>query len=394
MEIPNDLIHAAFFFVDIVGLSDPSMSTSTQTVKIKTLNKFIKESEVLTNSPAEKLIIMPTGDGMFIGFVDGLEQPLKLAMEIQDKIIEYNRDKHGDSFELLEVRIGCHVGNVFLVEDVSGTQNVWGPGIILARRVMDLGDAGHILLTSEMAEDVIEINKDYEKIIFPAHDYKIKHGQTILLYSLFSSVYGNPKRPKKGFVEESQFRQKLPEIKNKVEHTKVILKYTLTDANTNRVQHTRHYELVNKTDEPMYNMMNGIMTNGETVFNELHLEIFDKNNEKLKIIGINVDTDHSKEFTFKLNEPLFGNDTGDYVLSYQVEEPHKVIENYFFIDTHELEVKFEFPTDSNVKPKIFYKKNDQQYELMSHVENRKGYHTQILWKKNNIDSFDSVRVEW
>ncbi len=50
---------------------------------------------------------------------------------------------------------------------------------------MDLGDAGYMLLTSEMAEDIIEINKEYEKIIFPTHDYKIKHDQTILLYSLF-----------------------------------------------------------------------------------------------------------------------------------------------------------------------------------------------------------------
>ena len=337
---------------------------------------------------------MSTGDGMFIGFVDGLEQPLKLAMEVQDKITEYNRDKHGDSFELLEVRIGCHVGNVFLVEDVSGTQNVWGPGIILARRVMDLGDAGHILLTSEMAEDIIEINKEYEKIIFPAHDYKIKHGQTILLYSLFSSVYGNPKRPKKGFVEESQFRQKLPEIKNNMNHTKVNLQYTLTDVNANRVQHTRHYHLVNKTDEPIYNMMNEIMTNGETVFNELQLEIFDKNKEKLKIIGINVDTDHSKEFTFKLNEPLFSNDKGEYTLSYRVEEPQKVIENYFFIGANELDVTFEFPTESSLKPKISYKKNDQQYEMMDNVEKRKGYYTQIVCRKNNLDSFDSIRLEW
>ena len=146
MEIPKDLIHAAFFFVDIVGLSDPSMSTNTQTVKIKMLNKFIKESNVLKTSTQEELIILPTGDGMFIGFIDGLEQPVKLAIELQEKIQEYNSDKPTKSFEIIEVRIGCHIGNVFLVEDISGTQNVWGPGIIMARRVMDLGDAGHIFL--------------------------------------------------------------------------------------------------------------------------------------------------------------------------------------------------------------------------------------------------------
>ncbi len=106
----------------------------------------------------------------------------------------------------------------------------------------------------------------------------------------------------------------------------------------------------------MYNMMSGVMTNGETVFNELQLEIFDKNKERMKIIGINVDTDHSKEFAFNLNEPLFSNDTGEYTLSYQVEEPQKIIENYFFIDVSKLEVEFEFPTESSLKPRIYYKK--------------------------------------
>jgi len=394
MEVPSDLIHAAFFFVDIVGLSDPSMSTSTQTAKIKMLNKFIKESITLKNSLPQKLIIMPTGDGMFIGFIDGLEQPLKLAIEVQEKIAEYNKDKSTKSFELLNVRIGCHIGNVFLVEDISGTQNVWGPGIIMARRVMDLGDAGHILMTSEMAEDVIEINEEYEKIVFPLHDYEIKHGQTILLYSMISEKIGNPKRPKKGFIEESKFRQKLHEIKNNIRHTKVKLRYVLEDFKTNSIRHERNYQLINKTDEPIYTLINGIMTNSVSSFNELKLSIFDKNQQKMKIIGINVDTDYSKEFTFKLNEPIFSGAQGEYTISCNVLEPQRNLENYFFIDSDELDVSFEFQTQHGLNPKIYFKKNHENEMILECTVKRTGSITQVLWTKKEIHSMDSIRLEW
>ena len=394
MEVPRDLIHAAFFFVDIVGLSDPSMSTTTQTVKIKMLNKFIKESNVLKNTLPQELIIMPTGDGMFIGFIDGLEQPLKLAIEVQEKIIEYNKDKSTKSFEILEVRIGCHVGNVFLMEDISGTQNVWGPGIIMARRVMDLGDAGHILLTSEMAEDVIEINEEYANTIFPLHDYEIKHGQTILLYSMFSETIGNPKRPKKGFIEESKFRQTLHEMKNDVRHTKVKLRYVLEDFKTNSIHHERNYQIINKIDEPMYSLINGIMTNDASSFNELKLSIFDKNQQKMKIIGINVDTDHSKEFTFKLNEPIFSGGQGEYTISYNTLESQRNLENYFFIDSDELNVSFEFQTQHGLDPKIYYKKNNENEMILECTVKRKNIITQVLWTKKEIHSMDSIRLEW
>ena len=395
MEIPEGLIHAAFFFVDIVGLSDPSMSTSTQTVKIKMLNKFIKESNVLKEATQEELIILPTGDGMFIGFVDGLEQPLKLAIELQEKLEEYNKEKPTKSYETIEVRIGCHVGNVFVVEDISGTKNVWGPGIIMARRVMDLGDGGHILMTSDMAENIMEVYEEYREIIYPLHDYQIKHGQTILLYSVFSEKIGNPKRPKKGFIEESKFRKKLlNEIKNNTRHTKVELSYLLKDFETNFIGFHRKYEFVNKSEEPIYKMINGIMTNSETSFNELKLDIRDQDNQKLKIIGINVDTDHSKEFSFKLNEPIYSEEKGQFTISYIAHEPRKIIENYFFLDSDELEISFEFNTQTPIEPKLVYKKSNEEKLTIEPIIKRKGENTIVTWKKNRITSNDMIRMEW
>ena len=395
VEVPKDLIHAAFFFVDIVGLSDPSMSTGTQTNKIKMLNKFIKESNVLENSLQEELIILPTGDGMFIGFIDGLEQPLKLAIELQEKIHDYNKDKPTKSFEIIEVRIGCHVGNVFLVEDISGTRNVWGPGIIMARRVMDLGDANHILLTEEMAQGIMEINEGYKKFIFPLHDYQIKHGQTILLYSMVSETIGNPKRPTKGFIEEPKFRQKLLNSKKKVTNLNVKLDYTLKEIETNLFEYTRKYEFINNSDEPIYKLMNGILTTKETSLNELHLKVLDKNNQEMKIIGINVDTDHKKEFTFKLNEPIYGKEKGEYSISYLTNEPQKIIENYFFLDTKKLSVSFNFPIEHQLEPQLRLKNNNNNDEIiLEPIIKRQGAFNKIEWVKEKIKSNDLIQIVW
>lgn len=87
------LIHANFFFVDIVGLSDPLMSTKTQIKKIETLNRQITECKAFKMTPKEMMLVLPTGDGMVIGFLQGPELPLRLAVELHARLEQYNRDK-------------------------------------------------------------------------------------------------------------------------------------------------------------------------------------------------------------------------------------------------------------------------------------------------------------
>src|SRR5574341_1671967 len=89
----TNLIHANFFFVDIVGLSDPSMSTKTQIKKIETLNKAISECDAYKDTPKETMLILPTGDGMLLGFLQGPELPLQLAVQLQQKLITHNKGK-------------------------------------------------------------------------------------------------------------------------------------------------------------------------------------------------------------------------------------------------------------------------------------------------------------
>ena len=86
---------------------------------------------------------------------------------------------------------------MFIVNDINNNQNVWGPGIILARRVMDIGDNFHILLADRLAEELIALKGGYRSTIKYVADYQIKHGQRIKLYSAFSKEFGNPQQPVK-----------------------------------------------------------------------------------------------------------------------------------------------------------------------------------------------------
>ena len=192
--LPSQVVNINFFFIDIVGLSNPSLSVKKQIDKIEILNKLIGLCDVFAKAK-EKKIVLPTGDGMAIGFFMNPESSLQLAIQLHSKLSIYNRGKSDG--EILGVRIGLGSGPVFIVNDINGNQNVWGPGIILARRVMDIGDNLHILVSSNMAESLIALKDEYKTMLKPIGDYQIKHGQTLHIYSAYSQQFGNSEPPAK-----------------------------------------------------------------------------------------------------------------------------------------------------------------------------------------------------
>jgi KaiC/GvpD/RAD55 family RecA-like ATPase len=194
--LPSEVLNVNFFFIDIVGLSDPSLSVRKQIAKIETLNKMITSCDIFSKGTSEKRIILPTGDGMAIGFLMNPELPLKLSMQLHQKLRNYNQNKKANE-DSINVRIGISSGPVFIVSDIRGNQNVWGPGIIVARRVMDLGDSMHILLADPLAGQLIGLKDEYRMHIRPITNYEIKHGQRITLYSAYSQDFGNPNLPSK-----------------------------------------------------------------------------------------------------------------------------------------------------------------------------------------------------
>ena len=199
--LPSEAFHASFFFVDIVGLSDPTLSVKNQVLKIQTLNELIHSCESFRKTSVGRRIILPSGDGMAIGFLTSSEVPLELSIQLHQKIRAYNQVKN--TSDSLGVRIGLGSGPVFTVSDLNNVQNIWGPGIIVARRVMDAGDEGHILIAEKLAEELISLKDEYRRIInLISNKYRIKHGQEMKLYSAYSNDFGNPQIPAKVLSNE------------------------------------------------------------------------------------------------------------------------------------------------------------------------------------------------
>lgn len=400
MGIPAslNLIHANFFFVDVVGLSDPTMSTKTQIKKIETLNKSIRECETYNSTQEDSALVLPTGDGMAIGFLQGPELPLKLAIELQQKLAKYNKSKIPS--ETVRIRIGLHSGNVFVVDDVRKNKNVWGPGIILARRVMDFGDDSHILLSPRMAEDLRELSDEYRKMIKPVHDFQIKHNQTILIYSAYGKGFGNPRHPTKGEVLRSKMGEEVLKRQKTTLYPFIEVDLTIKDPKSMLVGYKRTYEIKNISDEPIHTVLHGIATDVEKEsITDLNVRVYDEHNRDLRISSINMDKPTQKEFTTNFNTPVLKNEGGRYyILEYEVEEPERYFENAFLIDCQKLVLKMEYPNIKSIKKPVLYEVNQEteQKKLakLQPVIRKNGRTSVARWAKEDIAKGQTFRLEW
>jgi hypothetical protein len=190
-----EVLNYNFCFIDIVGLSNPELAVHRQKEKIVRLNEFISSCNSFRKISDELKIILPAGDGMAIGYENNPELPYKLSVELHGYLRKYNKRIVDEN--RIKVRIGLSSGPVFTVYDISNRLNVWGPGIIMARRVMDLGDSWHILITENFAMQLRPLYEEYRNNIRLIGPYEIKHGEKINVYSAYSDDYGNPELPEK-----------------------------------------------------------------------------------------------------------------------------------------------------------------------------------------------------
>ncbi|MBT5201459.1 MAG: hypothetical protein HOK63_04195 [Thaumarchaeota archaeon] len=392
------LIHANFFFVDIVGLSDTSMSTKTQIKKIETLNKCISECQSFKSVPIESLILLPTGDGCCIGFMQGPELPFLVAVELHQKLAVYNKAKIPS--ETVRVRIGLHSGNCFLVDDLLGQRNTWGPGIIYCRRVMDFGDDGHILLSPSLAEDLRSLSDEYHAVIKPVHDVVLKHGTTMLLYSAYGEGFGNSKHPEKGASIRSKYGEEILRLQKTTLYPSIDLVLTVLDAEKMLVQHKRTYEVVNTSNEPIKNVLHGIAMDVDVPdINDLNIKVYDEKHRDCKITSINVDKPDTKEFTTEFSEPITKTDTGKkYTLQYEVEEPERYFENAFLIDCQKFNMSFQYPTENKIKrPKLLEINQETEESTPSNIEpkiTKEGKLESIKWEIAEIPKGKTYRIDW
>src|SRR5205807_4572992 len=173
-------------FIDIVGYS--KLLINEQSEQIQTLRTIVRGTGQFRLAEAQgKLMRLPTGDGGALVFRNSPEAPFLCALEISKEL--KNRPE-------LHVRMGIHSGPVYEVTDLNEQANIAGAGINIAQRVMDCGDAGHILLSKRVTDD-LEHYPQWRSLLHDLGECEIKHGQRISVVNLHDNQVGNPQRPEK-----------------------------------------------------------------------------------------------------------------------------------------------------------------------------------------------------
>src|SRR5437899_2737391 len=183
-EIQLEIAH--LLFIDIVGYS--KLSISDQHATVEELNRVVRDSEQFQRAEAaDRLIRIPTGDGMVLVFYTNPEAPVQCAVEISRALKEHPR---------LQLRMGIHSGPVSGVVDVNERANLAGAGINMAKRVMDCGDAGHILVSKHVAEDLEEYEQ-WRPLPDGLGSWRIKDGIEVTIVHLLADDVGNRQPPQK-----------------------------------------------------------------------------------------------------------------------------------------------------------------------------------------------------
>src|SRR6266496_1221488 len=183
-EIQLEIAHV--LFIDIVGYS--KLSINEQGAAVDELTKVVRSSDQYQRAEAAaRLIKISTGDGIGLVFYTSPEAPAQCAVEISRVLKEHPR---------LQLRMGVHSGPVSGVIDVNERANLAGAGLNIAKRVMDCGDAGHILLSKHVPEDLEEYEQ-WRPLLHSLGECEVKHGVRVGIVNLYADEIGNPRLPKK-----------------------------------------------------------------------------------------------------------------------------------------------------------------------------------------------------
>src|SRR6266480_288088 len=183
-DLPLEIAH--LLLIDVVGYS--RLLVNEQIGLMQDLNQIVRNTECFRAAETKgKLIRVPSGDGMALLFFQSPEQPVRCALEISRTLQEHPH---------IQLRMGVHSGPVNQVTDVNDKTNIAGAGINVAQRVMDCGDAGHILLSGHIAEDLTHY-RHWQPYLHDLGECEVKHGLRLHLVNLYKDNLGNPHLPDK-----------------------------------------------------------------------------------------------------------------------------------------------------------------------------------------------------
>src|SRR5438874_8253736 len=179
-----EIVHV--LFLDVVGYSQ--LLVNEQREVVQQLNDIVRATaQYRQSSAAGKLIRIATGDGMALVFFQSPEEPVHCAMEIAKAL---------KSHPHIRLRMGVHSGPVDHITDVNDQTNVAGVGINYAQRVMDCGDAGHILISKRVADDLAQ-DRLWQPLLHELGEIEVKHGVSLGIVNLYNAELGNSRAPQR-----------------------------------------------------------------------------------------------------------------------------------------------------------------------------------------------------
>src|SRR5438876_7563842 len=195
-DLPLEIAH--LLLIDVVGYS--KLLVNEQIELLQKLNQIVHGTQSFRAAEAiGKLIRVPTGDGMALLFFHSPEEPARCALEISRALQEYPH---------IQLRMGVHSGPVNPVRDVNDQTNMAGAGLNVAQRVLDCGDAGHILLSGHIAEDLAEY-RHWQPYLHDLGECEVKHGLRLHLFSLHKDGLGKLSPPQK-FKRRKRWKDEEP----------------------------------------------------------------------------------------------------------------------------------------------------------------------------------------
>ena len=383
-----------WFFIDIVSSSDPNIPIKSQARKIYALNELIQRTDTFKKEKTEYLDILTTGDGMAVGFPDSPEKPLRLAIELHRALRKFNSaQKEKDK---IIVRIGIDTGPVYFMKGIKG-EIFWGPGLIMAKRVMDLCGPNQIFASERIAKDLRSLSDENKATMHPIGEYEIKHG-TLMIYNIFSKEFGNKIIPKKGKIvksKEDDFKHLGFEFNNVEVHLDI------TDPKSMMTHHTWIWDVKNISKDPLKQIFYSLGGDLPRDFSNLNVKITDENNNKLEMISLDVNKPLEKAFHVKLATPIRKYQSGRIIkLEYDWEEPDRVFEYSFSAKAKKFRYVFTAPKELEIKHRILEvirnlgdKRRAEPPANIKYLKDR----TEIVWetaKKHNIQTHDVFEFQW
>jgi len=386
-----------WFFTDIVASSDPTITTNEQARKIIVLNKLIERTEVFRQRDPDSTIILPTGDGMAIGFSDSPEKPLILALEVHKDLYRYNTQKAKEK-DRVYLRIGLDSGPVYIIKDLNGQENVWGPGIIMARRVMDLARDMNIIASSKIANDIRTLRPEYKNIMHPIGDYQLKHGLKILVYNVYGEGFGNKKSPTSDKVQKSTATDEDLKTTSRFIYNEIGIILNVTDISNMMTHHHMNWNLINISDKPVDRLFYYLDGDVPRDFPDMNVVVKDEEDQELEMISLNVNKPYHKEFYIRLRKPLKPKQKGRWAkLEYDWEEPDR---HYFYrcaSNCKKFTYSLTVPRSLQINQKVVYVDVESGEKRYAKIPAQVKYledKVQIDWQATKLEAHDAYRFDW